>query len=121
MEPQQFLVVLVVDNPDDCGEILQVWEEVGVSGITILESTGLGRVKRSWQRDDLPLMPSLREIFQRTEERHRTVFSVVDDEKTVDDVIAATERSIGSLENENTGFLFVVPVLRAIGFRPTKQ
>jgi nitrogen regulatory protein P-II 1 len=118
MESGKFLVVLIVDDPDDCGEILKAWEEIGVGGVTIVESTGLGRVKRSWQRDDLPLMPSLREIFQRDEIRHRTVFSVVDDEKMVDSLISATEKITGALDDENTGFLFVVPVLRAVGLRP---
>lgn len=112
-----FLIVLVVDNPDDCGQILKVWEESGVRGATILESTGLGRVKQSWHMDDIPLMPSLREIFQRQEVRHRTVFSVVDEESKVDAIVAATESVLGDLDNENNGFLFVVPVLRAYGLR----
>lgn len=112
-----FLVVLVVNNPDDCGQILHAWEDAGVRGATILESTGLGRFKQSMRRDDLPIMPSLRELFQLEEVRHRTVFSVVEEEDQVDLLLTATENVIGSLDNENTGFMFVVPVVRAYGFR----
>lgn len=117
MEFSKYLVVLVVDDPDHCGDVLRGWEDAGVRSATIFESTGLGRVKQSWQRDDLPLMPSLRDIFERDEVRHRTVFSVVDDEKTIDALISATESITGPLDNENTGFLFVVPVLRTVGFK----
>lgn len=112
-----YLVVLIVDNPDDCGQILHAWENSGVRGATILESTGLGRFKQSIKRDDLPIMPSLRGLFQQEEVRHRTVFSVVEEDSQIDVLLSATESVIGSLENENTGFLFVVPVVRAYGFR----
>ena len=41
-----YLVVLIVDNPDDYPSILSAWEELGISGVTILESTGLGRFEK---------------------------------------------------------------------------
>ena len=111
-----YLVVLVVDNPDDCGELLQAWDkQAGVRGATILESTGLGRVKQSWHRDDLPIFPSLRDIFQAEEIRHRTIFSVVEDESQIDKLVEVSEAIIGGFDRENTGFLFVVPVLRVYG------
>jgi hypothetical protein len=111
-----YLVILVVDNPDDCGELLRAWDEkAGVQGATILESTGLQRVKQTWRRDDLPIFPSLREIFQAEEIRHRTIFTVIDDESQVDKLVEVSESILGSFDSENTGFLFVVPVLRAYG------
>lgn len=112
-----FLVVLVVDNPDDCGAVLEAWEKVGVSGVTILESTGLGRFKKKGLRDDIPLMPSLRDLLQPREERHRTLFSVVEGQAIVDLLIEKAQSVIGSLDQENSGFLFVVPVQQAIGLR----
>jgi hypothetical protein len=39
----------------------------------------------------------------------------VDDEALVDRMIAVAEEVIGDLENADTGFLFVAPVLKAIG------
>jgi nitrogen regulatory protein P-II 1 len=112
-----FLVVLVVDDPDNCDLLLESWEKAGIKGATIVESTGLGRVKKSWKRDDLPLMPSLRDIFQSDEVRHRTIFSVVESDAKVDAIVAATEKILGNLDNENNGFLFVVPVIRVHGLR----
>jgi nitrogen regulatory protein PII len=110
-----YLVVLIVDDPDNCPAILESWETLGVRGVTILESTGLGRLKRSGLRDDMPLMPSLRDILESNEEHHRTLLSVVDDEQKVDEMIAAAQRITGDLDRGNTGFLFVVPVLRVHG------
>jgi len=116
------LVVLVLDNLEQCSAILEAWEEAGVPGATILESTGLRRL-RGVLRDDLPLLPSLRDLLASQELRHRTLFTVVEDEATVQRIIAATERIIGDFTRDNTGLLFVVPVSRVLGLekRRAKQ
>lgn len=110
-----YMVVLIVDDPEDCPAILEVWEKLGVRGVTILESTGLGRLKRAGLRDDIPLMPSLRDLLESNEEHHRTLLSVVDDEGKVDEMISAAQKITGDLDGAHTGFLFVVPVLRVHG------
>ena len=40
-----FLVVLIVDDVDKCRPILDAWEAAGAGGVTILESSGIGRVR----------------------------------------------------------------------------
>ncbi len=110
-----FLVVLIVDNPDQCPAILHAWEGAGVSGVTVLHSTGLGRLKSRSLREDLPLFPSLTEILEEEEINHRTLLSVVKEEAVVDEMVRRAEEVIGNLDQPNTGFLFVVPVLRAYG------
>ena len=67
-------------------------------------------------RDDLPLLPSLSDLEEKDEVRHRTIFSVVRDMETVERVKRITEKVLGPLEQENTGFLFVVPVTAAYGW-----
>ncbi len=110
-----YLVVFVVDDPGECTSILEAWEAVGVIGVTILESTGLGRLRRAGLRDDLPLMPSIRDLLQTREVHHRTLFSVVEDQETVDKMVDAVQEQIGDLSQPHTGFLFVLPVLQVYG------
>ncbi len=110
------LVVFVLDCTEQCPDLLHAWEEAGAVGITILESTGLRRMQAAL-RDDLPLMPSLRDLLAGQEMHHRTLFTVVPDEATVEAIIAATERVVGDLSRPNTGVLFVVPVSRALGLQ----
>jgi len=105
-----------MDCVDRCSDILQAWEGAGATGTTILESIGLGRL-RTLIREDVPLMPSLRALFSSEEIHHRTLFAVVPDEETVDRLVAATEAVLGDLDLPNSGFLFVVPVSRAVGLR----
>jgi nitrogen regulatory protein PII len=110
-----YLVVFVVDEPENCPPILKAWEELGVLGVTIIESTGLGRMRRAGLRDDLPLMPSLSDLIENEEIHHRTLFSVVETHEEVDQMVAVVREVIGDLDEPHTGFLFVVPVLQVYG------
>jgi nitrogen regulatory protein PII len=110
-----YMVILIVDDIDDCPDILSAWEEAGVSGITIFESTGLGRIRRAGLSEDLPLMPSMHDLYQLGEVHHRTLLSVVDSQELVDKMVEIARKVIGDLEDAHTGFLFVVPVVQAIG------
>lgn len=110
-----YLVVLIVNDIDDSPAILDAWEAVGILGVTILASTGLGHIRRAGLRDDLPLMPSLQDLFESEEVQHRTLLSVVDSQELVDKMVAIAQQVIGNLEDPHTGFLFVVPVIQVYG------
>lgn len=109
-----YVLVLVLDNLKQYPAMLDAWEEAGVGSVIILESSGLRRI-RGILSDDLPLIPSLRDLFATREFQHRTLFTVVEDEATLERVIAATEQVVGDLNEPHTGLLFVVPVSRVLG------
>ena len=111
------MVLLILDDTNQCTPILEAWEAQGVGGVTILESTGLGRVRKLSIRDDIPLMPSLSRLLQTRESRHRTLFTVVETEEMVDNIVNATEKIIGDLEEPHNGVLFVLPVSRVVGLQ----
>lgn len=111
-----YLVTLVIDDINKAPDVMDAWEEAGVGGITILESTGVGRL-RSMQgyRDDVPLMPSLRSLMNTREEHHRTIFSIVEGEEKVNQLIAATQEVIGVLSEPDTGIMFALPLSHVAG------
>lgn len=110
-----FLVIAIIDDVELCPSILEAWENIGVKGVTILESTGLGRIRKAGLLDDIPLMPSLEDLFEKDEIHHRTLFSVVESQEMADRMAEAVQQSTGDLEEPNTGFMFVVPVLKVFG------
>ena len=115
------LVVFVLDDPDRCRDVLDAWEASGAPGVTILDSSGLGRVRRAGIRDDVPLMPSLSDLFRRQVEHHLTLFSVVKDQAQVDAIAEATQAVIGELDRGHTGLLFVVPVGQVYGLHKKRE
>jgi nitrogen regulatory protein P-II 1 len=111
-----YMVLLVLNDPELSDRLLEVWEEAGVSGITILPSSGLGRTRRRIElRDDIPLIPSLKSLLEPEESFSRTLFSVVSDEPMVDRLIAATTQVVGDLSKPGTGLLAVIPLVRVLG------
>jgi nitrogen regulatory protein P-II 1 len=116
------LVYLVIQDPSKVDEVICAWVDAGVSGLTVLDSSGWTR--RSYNqgaRDDLPLFPSIRMILRGREFRNRTIFSVVPDTFDLDALIAATEMIIGDLIGPGTGILFVLPLERVVGLQPPKE
>ena len=110
-----YLVVLVLDDPDRSRDVLDAWEAAGAPGVTIIDSSGLGRVRQAGIRDDVPLMPSLSDLFRRQEDRHRTLFSVVKDQSQVEAIAQATQAVVGELDRGHTGLLFAVAVGEVYG------
>ena len=110
-----YLVVFVLDSLDLCQDVLDAWEDAGAKGITILESTGIGRVRQAGIRDNIPLMPSLSNLFKSDETHNRTLFSVVEDLDLAHALVKAAQDTVGGIEKPNSGLLFIAPLLEIYG------
>jgi len=111
-----YMIFFVLHDANWLKDVLDVWHNAGVGGITILPSTGLQRLQGSIAfRDDLPLMPSLDDLLQDEETLNRTLFTIVPTMEMVDEVVAATERLIGNLNEPNTGILAVIQLAKVYG------
>ena len=109
------LLMAVIDDATKIWDVLDAWERLGISGATIHDSTGLHRTQGL--RDDLPLFPSVRDLLEKTETSHRTIWSVLEDGVDAEAIVRATEAIVGPLDNPRTGILFTVPVLKVWGLR----
>ncbi len=101
-----YMIMFVLDDPQRADELLIRWEKAGVSGATMVESSGLHRRLRK-------LIP-MRYVFQYgsdyVEESHLTFFAIVPDEATVQACLEATEALIGDLSRPNTGVFAAWPL-----------
>lgn len=110
------LVALVVHDPGQVDAVVHAWLEAGVNGMTLLDSSGLSHHEGEHHlRDDVPLFPSVRSLLRSDETSSRMIFSLVADDFDIDRLIAASEAVIGSLDGDEVGVLFVVPVSRVVG------
>ena len=74
------MILFVLNDPGKVRELLDAWKEAGATGATVLFSTGMGRIHQSaGLRDDLPLMPSLSDFYNRDEKLSRTIFIIIRD------------------------------------------
>jgi hypothetical protein len=104
-----YALLFVLDDPDLLDELLTAWADIGVRGVTIMESTG-------WQRRRIQQsMLGARFDFASLAggarlENHMTLFVVVENRTIVQKALEATEGIVGDLDNPNTGILVAWPI-----------
>jgi nitrogen regulatory protein PII len=114
------MILFVLHDAEKLRAVLDAWEETGISGATVLFSTGIGRIRESQAlRDDLPIMPSLEDFYPSPESLGRTIFTITDDESLVEKIIHATEKVVGDLNEPKRGILAVLPTSHIYGMRKT--
>ena len=109
------MIIMVLDDPDKLTDVMRVWQHQGASGITILESSGLGRallaaggmICRFSRGCAIFFRPARRTIVR--------CLPVVGDEVDVEAFFTATEEVVGPLDAPNSGLIVALPVLAARG------
>lgn len=110
-----YMIMLVLDDPNQLDALLLAWEGVGVRGATIVESTGIQRLRKA----SLPM----RYVFPTAglvEEGHLTLFIIVESENQVQACLAATETITGNLDLPDTGVFAAWPlgIVKGLPNRP---
>lgn len=111
------MIIMVLDDVEKLQEVTETWRRLGSCGVTILESSGAGRLALFGVRDDMPLFPGLRSIIEHQEVHHRTLFTIVDDNVDLEAFFDATEAIVGPLEEPNSGIIVALPVISVRGVR----
>ncbi len=103
------MLLFVLDDPNQLDDVLLAWEQVGISGVTIIESTGINRV-RTTQLAGKPFMAGINRLLHSDEEGHYTLFTIVKGAETVRECIKAAEKVVGNLKGPHTGVMAAWPV-----------
>ena len=115
-----YFVLFVLHDISKMKDLLHAWERAGVKGATVLFSTGLGRIRQNFGlMEDFPLFPTMSEIVDRLEEMDlsRSIFSVVESDEIVKDLLHRTQEVVGDLSQPDTGILIVLPVAHVYGLK----
>ena len=107
------LLVAVINDPEKLDEILSGFLELGVTGATVVNSEGMGRLLSH----DTPIFAGLQTLISGSRPQNRMIFSVVP-ELLVDPVLELLQEICGSLTSPATGIVFVLPVTRVVGLAP---
>ncbi|MBN1921003.1 MAG: hypothetical protein JW892_07145 [Anaerolineae bacterium] len=103
-----FMVMYVLDNPDKLDAVLEAWDTAGVGGVTIIESSGTFRQQTKRRR--IPVRFGFEHLIERAERGNYTLFTLVEDEETVERCTTAVESVVGNLSEPNTGILAAWPL-----------
>lgn len=108
-----FIVLYVSNDVEQADEMLKLWQEAGISGVTILESYGLQQLKGIM--DDVGVLPSLSKLMHARERHHRTIFSAVKDQEMADNIIRVSTEFVEDWTRPDVGVLLVWPLTQALG------
>ena len=86
------LLIAVINEPEKIDEILSGYLELGITGATIVNSEGMGRVLSH----DIPIFAGLQTLISRSRPQNRTIFSVIEDEK-IDPALELLQEVCGDL------------------------
>jgi len=108
------LLVIILDKTSDLEKILHKLREIGVPGVTLLDSMGIGR--NTLEAGDAPAIASLTRMLDKTQRVYNhLILSVIDDEKTLEAAINAAIEVVGDFSKPDTGIMFTVPIDRVYG------
>jgi hypothetical protein len=116
-----YMAILVLAQADALDAVVDAWRAVGVEDLTVFQSKNLAQIEDRCRRDDLPLFPSMRDIFENDEFDHYTLFTIVQHEDQVDQLIMASEQQVGDLDSPGNGVFVALPVARVKGLRQAGQ
>ena len=108
------LLIAVINQEERMEEILSGFLEIGITGATLINTEGMGRLLAS----EVPIFAGLQALAGRTRPRNQTLFSVIDDDGKVDRALALLQEVCGSFDNPATGIAVTVPVTRVLGLKP---
>lgn len=106
------LLVAVINQEEKLEEVLSGFLEIGVTGATVVNSEGMGRLLAS----EVPIFAGLTALARRTRPRNQMVFSVLEEEK-VDRALALLQEVVGDFAQPATGIAFTVPLGRVLGLK----
>jgi nitrogen regulatory protein PII len=105
------LLLVVLKSVESLEDVLEGMVEAGVTGATVVESIGMGRIL-----EDVPLFAGLRSMFRSSKPHNNMIFSVIGDEQA-----AETLQILGTIldcaNGRGKGIALTVPIDSAIGMR----
>jgi hypothetical protein len=111
-----YMIMFVSKDAEQASEMLDVWVKAGIQGVTILESAGMQQASANKGiRGDLGIMFSLNSLMRAQEIHHRTLFSAVRDEATLERVVKASTDYVEDWSRLDVGVLFIWPLTQAYG------
>ncbi|SDY78232.1 hypothetical protein SAMN05660462_00894 [Proteiniborus ethanoligenes] len=110
-----YLLFVVFNKPECLKEILRKMKEIGISGATIIDSVGAGRLRKSIGKE-IPLIGSVMKALDTDIANNKTLFTLIEGKEKLDTVMDEIEKICGGdMSQPNTGIMFAVPVAAARG------
>ena len=102
---KQKLLILILNKPECLQALFSVLVELGISGATVLDSEGMGKILAQ----DIPIFAGVKNLFSATRPKNKTILIVLHEEM-IPLVAQAFEETVGPLSEPGNGIVLSMPV-----------
>ncbi len=102
-----YLLVHVLEQTQHLEALLEGFTKIGVTGTTVLDSIGMGRILAE-SGADVPVVQIIKDVLGKGRPTNKTIFAVVKDKATSDKAIEVIKSFCGDLDDPGKGILFTV-------------
>ena len=104
-----YLLVNVLERSEQLPTIMEQFAQIGITGSTVIDSTGMGRVLMKAGTEG-PVMEEINKMIANGESSNKTIFTVVKEKEMLDKAIDIVKSYCGDLCEPGKGILFAVPL-----------
>ncbi len=101
-----YLLTVVINNEEILDELLTGWLDIGITGSTIIESTGALQLISH----HVPIFAGFRSLTSGGMRHNRTIFTVIDDKEILDLAVLFLETLCKDTGKSHQGIYYVTPV-----------
>ena len=100
------LLFAVIENEDLLDDLITGWMDLGISGATVIETTGALQLITQ----HVPIFAGLRSLTSGGGRHNKTIFTAIKTQELLDSAIAFLEDLFRSTGKPNQGVYFAVPL-----------
>jgi nitrogen regulatory protein PII len=104
-----YLLVNVLEQTEHLPALLEEFVKIGVTGTTVLDSLGMGRILLE-SETDVPAIAVIKEVIEKGKPSNKTIFAVIDNKETLQKAIDVVRSVCGNLSEPGKGILFTFPL-----------
>ncbi len=102
-----YLLVDVLEQTDRLPTLLEEFAKIGVTGTTVLDSIGMGRILLE-SGADMPAIAIIKDLLTKGKPTNKTILSVIADKDTLEKAINVIRSVCGNLNDPGKGILFTL-------------
>ena len=104
-----YVLFIVLNKTEYLDDILTEFVKIGIKGATILDSQGMASALVE-NRSQIPIIGTLRGIVDNYHPYNKTIFTILESEEMVDEIIRLVNDVVGDMNSPGTGVMFTMPV-----------
>jgi nitrogen regulatory protein P-II 1 len=108
------LFIYILNQQEQLDEIMAGFIEIGITGATIIDSVGMGRILTK----DVPIFAGFQSLLSGSRPYNKTIISVVDDDQKVESALNLIEEVCGPFDQPGAGIAFTLPLDQVHGLKP---